>query len=135
MVNDPVPPLFRPVAFFPLMDVELGVNRSFGGLHIRGGVNGEIFEMVEAQLAIKAEARTSISFECLILAQTRYMNRHCILRTFVTRDLKYRRTKKSLVFLFSTLYIQTTTSRRTSESASNMIFEINYAETKILYRV
>ena len=29
-------------------------------------------------------------------AQTKYMNRHCILRTFVARDLKYRYTKKSL---------------------------------------
>ena len=30
--------------------------------------------------------------------QTTYMDRHCTLRTFVARDLKYRHTKNSLVF-------------------------------------
>ena len=30
--------------------------------------------------------------------QTRYMDRHCTLRTFVARDLKYRHIKKSVVF-------------------------------------
>ena len=31
-------------------------------------------------------------------SQTRYMDRHCTLRIFVARDLKYRHTKNSLVF-------------------------------------